>query len=178
VSNGGVRIRSVAPDEHERVGDLTVAAYAALPVDHLWGGYEVEIRAVAERLESAEVFVAVLDDGEGGRDRVVGAVTYVSADDSPWREWSEPHEAQVRLLAVDGSVQGQGIGEALVRACIDRAAEQGMPILLHTTNHMPTAQRLYERMGFERHPERDVHEFEAEHGMTFLAFTIAPAAHG
>jgi ribosomal protein S18 acetylase RimI-like enzyme len=71
-------------------------------------------------------------------------------------------------------VQGRGIGEALVRACIDRAREQGLTIILHTTNHMPAAQRLYARMDFTRRPDRDVHEFEAEHDMTFLGYTYAP----
>ena len=163
-------IRAATPAEYTRVGELTVAAYAALPVDHLWGGYDDEIRDVASRVEAAEVLVAELD-GE-----VVGAVTYASDPDSPWLEWSEPGEAQIRLLAVDGSVQGRGIGEALVRACIDRAREQGLTIILHTTNHMPAAQRLYPRMGFTRRADRDVHEFEAEHDMTFLAFTFDPKA--
>jgi ribosomal protein S18 acetylase RimI-like enzyme len=167
--SASVRVRAVLPAEYERVGELTVAAYGALPVDHLWDDYDVEIRAVAERLESAEVLVAVLDDV------VVGAVTYVSAADSRWREWSEPDEAQIRLLAVDTTVQGRGIGEVLVNACIDRAREQAMPIVLHTTNHMPVAQRLYARMGFTRRPERDI-DYEAEHGMTFLAFTLDPRA--
>jgi ribosomal protein S18 acetylase RimI-like enzyme len=164
----GQLIRAVTPDEYERVGDLTVAAYAALPVDHLWGGYDNEIRAVAERLERAEVFVAFVD-GE-----VVGAVTYTSDPDSPWLEWSEPGEAQIRLLAVDQAAQGRGIGEAIVGFCIERAREQGLTILLHTTQHMPAAQRLYARMGFMRRPERDVHDFEEEHDMTFLAFTYDP----
>jgi ribosomal protein S18 acetylase RimI-like enzyme len=171
----GVRIRKVTPAEYERVGDLTVAAYAALSVDHLWGGYDDEIRAVAERVETAEVLVAVLDeppfDGE-----VVGAVTYVSDPSSRWIEWNEPGEAQIRLLGVGPSAQGRGIGEALVTACIDRAREQGLTLLLHTTNHMPAAQRLYPRMGFTRRPERDVHNYEAEYDMTFLAFTFDPGA--
>jgi ribosomal protein S18 acetylase RimI-like enzyme len=156
--------------EHARVGDLTVAAYAALPVDHLWGDYDVHIRAVAARLESAEILVALLD-GE-----VVGAVTYVSDPESPWLEWNELGEAQIRLLAVDPAVQGRGVGEALVLACVDEAREQGMKILLHTTNHMPAAQRLYSRLGFTRSPERDVHEYEAEHDLTFLAYTLDPSA--
>ena len=165
---GGPHVRAVDADEHRRVGDLTVEAYAALPVDHLWGGYDDHIRAVAERLEQADVLVAEVDG------RVVGAVTYVSDPESPWREWSEPGEAQIRLLAVDTGVQGRGIGEALVGACIARAREQQMTILLHTTNHMPAAQRLYARMGFTRRPDRDVHDFEVEHAMTFLAFTLDP----
>jgi len=166
-----VRIRAVTPAEYERVGALTVAAYAALPVDHLWGGYDDHMRAVAKRCATAEVLVAELDG------RVVGAVTYVSDPESPWLEWAEPGEAQIRLLAVDVAAQGRGVGEALVRACIDRAREQGLTIVLHTTNHMPAAQRLYARMGFARRPDRDVHEFEAEHDMTFLGFTYDPAAH-
>ncbi|HEX4492274.1 MAG TPA: GNAT family N-acetyltransferase [Acidimicrobiia bacterium] len=168
MSSGGVRVRAVDPSEYERVGELTVAAYAALRVDHLFGGYDEHIRAVGERCESTEVLVAELDG------RVVGAVTYASDPESPWLEWNEPGEAQIRLLAVDTDAQGHGIGEALVRACIERAREQGLTILLHTTNHMPTAQRLYPRMGFTRRPDRDVHEFEAEHDMTFLAFTYEP----
>lgn len=163
-----VQVRAVTPAEYERVGELTVGAYAALPVDHLWGGYDEHIRAVAERCESAEVLVAVLDG------RVVGAVTYAWDAESPWLEWNEPGESQVRLLAVDPTVQGRGVGEALVRACMERARELGLTILLHTTNHMPAAQRLYPRLGFTRRPDRDVHEFEAEHDMTFLAFTYGP----
>jgi ribosomal protein S18 acetylase RimI-like enzyme len=163
-------IRSVQPGEYERVGDLTVASYGALPVDHLWGGYDDEIRDVAKRLEHAEILVAVVDD------EVVGAVTYVSSPESEWAEWNEPGEAQIRLLAIDTAWQGRGIGEALVKACIERAREHGLTILLHTTNHMPAAQRLYPRLGFVRRPERDVHDFEAEHDMTFLAFTLDPRA--
>jgi ribosomal protein S18 acetylase RimI-like enzyme len=170
-----VEIRPVGATEYERVGDLTVAAYQALPVDHLWGGYDTEIRAVAERVESAEVLVALLHeapfDGE-----VVGAVTYVSDPDSPWIEWNELGEAQIRLLGVDPSAQGHGVGAALVNACIGRAREQARMLLLHTTNHMPAAQRLYSRLGFTRRPDRDVSDYEAEHDMTFMAYTLDPAA--
>jgi ribosomal protein S18 acetylase RimI-like enzyme len=161
-------IRAVRADEYARVGDLTVAAYGALAVDHLWGGYDVHIRAVEQRLAATEVLVAVLDGF------VVGAVTYVSAPDSPWLEWNEPGEAGVRLLAVDVGVQGRGVGEALVNACISRAREQGLTIVLHTTDHMTTAQRLYARLGFTRRPERDVHEFEEEHDMAFRTYTLDP----
>ena len=42
-----IEVRRARPEEYERVGDLTVEAYRALPVDHLWGGYETDIRDVA-----------------------------------------------------------------------------------------------------------------------------------
>jgi ribosomal protein S18 acetylase RimI-like enzyme len=83
---------------------------------------------------------------------------------------------EIRLLAVDPALQGRGIGEALVNACIERARQQGLTMVLHTTQHLAAAQRLYTRMGFVRRPERDVHDFEAEHDMTFLAYTLDPGA--
>ena len=163
-------VRAVRPDEYERVGELTIGAYRTLPVDHMWGGYDAEIRAVEQRLEKAEVFVAV------ERGEIVGAVTYASDPDSPWLEWSNPGEAQIRLLAVDPNARGRRVAEALVVACIERAREQGLTILLHTTRHMTAAQRLYERMGFERRPDRDVHEFVESHDMAFLAYTYDPSS--
>lgn len=56
---------------------------------------------------------------------------------------------EVRLLAVAPSARGQGIGLALMQACVQRARRSGAVVLtLHTTDIMQTAMRLYERMGF------------------------------
>jgi ribosomal protein S18 acetylase RimI-like enzyme len=146
----GIRIRNAEPAEYGRVGDLTIAAYAALPVDHLWGGYADEIRDVAARAAAAEVLVAVDTDA----DAVLGAVTLVTDPTSPWLEWTEPGEVQFRLLAVDPEARGRGIGEALVRECLVRAGAR--PVLIHTTRWLEAAQRLYTRLGFVRHTDRDV----------------------
>jgi ribosomal protein S18 acetylase RimI-like enzyme len=143
-----VEIRAARPDEYDRVGELTIAAYRALPVDHLWGGYDAEILDTAGRAKGADILVATVDDA------VVGAVTYVADSSSPWSEWTQPGEAQFRLLAVDVDARGRGLGEALVRECLDRAA--GRPVLIHTTRWMEAARRMYERLGFERRPNRDV----------------------
>jgi ribosomal protein S18 acetylase RimI-like enzyme len=143
-----ISIRAARPDEYDRVGELTIAAYRALPVDHLWGGYDAEILDTEGRAKGADIVVATLDDD------VVGAVTYVGESDSPWSEWTQPGEAQFRLLAVHVDARGRGIGEALVRECLDRAA--GRPVLIHTTRWMEAARRMYERLGFERRPDRDV----------------------
>ena len=60
------------------------------------------------------------------------------------------------MLAVAPEAQGRGVGEALVRACIDQARADGRErLLLHTTSWMPAAHRLYARLGFERDPARD-----------------------
>jgi GNAT superfamily N-acetyltransferase len=148
-----IAVRAATPDEYARVGSLTVDAYRALPVDHLWGGYEADILDTAGRAESATILVAVDDDEPG---TIMGAVTYVSDTQSPWNEWTEPGETQFRLLAVDLDARRHGTGAALVRACTDRADRDGLRILIHTTAWMEAAQRMYDRLGFVRRPDRDV----------------------
>lgn len=148
-------VRNAHPDEYERVAELTIAAYRTLERDHLEDGYDEQIRDVRSRAANTDVLVALDHDG-----RIVGACTFVTEPGSPWLEWTEGDETQLRLLAVDASVRGRGVGQALVEACIERTRALGRPLLLHTTQYMPAAQRLYERLGFRRVPERDVPGYE------------------
>lgn len=158
-----MEIRPARPEEYGSVGDLTIAAYRTLPVDHLWGGYDEEIRSVDQRAKQATILVAA----EEGSGQILGAVTYVNDPSSPWHEWAAPDEAQVRLLAVAPDARGRGIAEALMRECMGRTTAAGMRLVLHTTPHMAAAQRLYARLGFRRAAERDVHDFEE---MPFWAY--------
>ena len=65
-------------------------------------------------------------------------------------------EAELRVLAVAPAWQRQGVGEALVRACIDAASARGRARLVCSClASMTPAQSLYARMGFRRVPERD-----------------------
>jgi ribosomal protein S18 acetylase RimI-like enzyme len=78
------------------------------------------------------------------------------ASDSPYAEITDEGEAEFRMLVVDPAARGRGLGEALVRACIERARALGSPRLrLSTLPLMTAAHRLYERLGFVRTPERD-----------------------
>src|SRR3954468_16167747 len=114
-------VRPIRPGEHERVGELTVAAYSAIPGDHMNGGYEAELRAVERRSNEATVLVAETAEG------IVGAVTYVDDPTSPWAasEGLRQGEALIRMLAVDPRAQGEGAGRALLEACIELAAAAG-----------------------------------------------------
>ena len=145
-----IEIRDAEPSEYAAVGELTVAAYSLLPVDHLWGGYAADIRDTAGRAEYADILVGTLD-GE-----LSGAVMYVPDATSPWSEWTEAGEAQFRLLAVAGAARGRGVGEGLTRECMRRADAAGQPIVIHTSKWLTTAHRIYRRLGFERRPDRDV----------------------
>ena len=139
--------RPVRPEEHESVADLTARVY-------LGGGfsspsYEPELRDVAGRASEATVLVEERDGG------VVGAVTVATAG-GPWAEQSVPGEAVVRMLAVDPAERGAGIGESLVRACVDRARQAGCSaVRLSSQDDMTAAHRLYERLGFVRTPSHD-----------------------
>jgi ribosomal protein S18 acetylase RimI-like enzyme len=77
-------------------------------------------------------------------------------------------EASFRMLAVDVTAQGQGVGEALVTACIDRASAGGRALFIHSGTWMTAAHRLYGRLGFARVPERDWEIVDG--GFTLLAF--------
>lgn len=145
-----IEIRGIRPHEHEVVGELTVDAYMALRSDVASGGYEDELRAVGRRAAEAVVLVAV--DG----DEILGGVTYVPDESSPWAEDLAPGEAGIRMLAVRPAAQGRGAGRLLTEACIDRAAADGkQAVFLHSTPWMTTAHGIYERLGFVRVPERD-----------------------
>lgn len=144
-----VEVRPVRPNEHERAGELTVAAYEALP-GGVVGDYGLVLADVAGRVAGAVVLVAD-DDGD-----VVGTVTYVPDSTSPFAEDLREGEGGIRMLAVDPVVQGRGVGGALVDACIHRAREDGRRgLFLSSTPLMTAAHRIYERAGFVRTPERD-----------------------
>jgi GNAT superfamily N-acetyltransferase len=126
-----------------------VAAYEALPGNHMTGGYAAELADVGRRAREAEVLVAV-DDG------LLGCVTFVPDASSPWAEMLEASESGIRMLAVLPAAQGRGVGRALVDACIVRARGLGhTALMLHTTPWMHAAHHVYEKAGFERQPERD-----------------------
>ncbi|MCO7220736.1 GNAT family N-acetyltransferase [Klenkia sp. PcliD-1-E] len=129
------------------IADLTVSTYTSQG----WAGpeYQVQLADVAGRAAKSELLVARLDGV------LVGSVALVL--DGEFGEVTEgPDEAAFRMLVVDATVRGRGIGEALVRACLQRAAAAGKTtVVLSTDPRMHAAHRLYERLGFTRLPERD-----------------------
>jgi ribosomal protein S18 acetylase RimI-like enzyme len=147
-------VRAAVPADYDEIARLTVAAYEA--DGQLDGeiGYEKVLADVATRAAHGEMFVAV-DDGDV--DKPLGAVTFVM----PGGRYSELAradlgEAEFRTLAVDPAAQRRGVARALVEACVDRAAALGCAALVISVRDfsMP-AQRLYEKFGFVRLPERD-----------------------
>lgn len=148
-----MEIRELRDDEAERAGEVVVAAYRTLdgapPIDE--NGYADVLRAVHERARGELVMVAV--DSAGA---VVGCVTYVADEDSPYAQRLRPGEASMRMLGVAPDARRRGVGRALVEACVERAGAAGkVRVVLHSAAWMAAAHAMYESLGFVRVPERD-----------------------
>ena len=143
-----MEVRLARPDEHERVGELTVRAYATFtlgPADP----YVARLRDAAARAAGAELWVAAAGE------RLLGNVTYCPPG-SPWREIGRADEGEFRMLAVDPDARGTGAGTALAVHCEERAREHGaVGMALSSLAEMTDAHRIYRRLGYARDPERD-----------------------
>nr|BFF03260.1 hypothetical protein GCM10020241_49350 [Streptoalloteichus tenebrarius] len=160
---GRLRIRRVVDDDHAAVGDLMARVYVG---EGYAGEAVVPLLAdTARRARQAELFVAV--EGHGERERLLGSMTLCRSD-SPYAQLARPGELELRLLAVEPTARGRGVGEALVRAGLDRAREVGgRRLVLSAQPTMYAAQRLYTRTGFVRDRERDWH---TSFGLHMLAY--------
>lgn len=182
-------IRQARSHEWEAVGELTARAYIEDGV--LESGerdpYLSTLRDAEGRATQAVLLVAaraaavgaaavgaadaggttVRSGGPPSPGELLGSVAFVTAD-SPYAELAGPGEAEFRMLAVDPGARGEGVGEALVHACLDRAAGLGLErLVLCSHPRMAVAHRLYGRLGFERIPERD---WEPLPGLSLLAY--------
>ena len=101
-----------------------------------------------------ELLVAVSRD-----QKFLGAVVYFSNMEyygSGGTATKEKNAAGFRLLAVDPSARGLGIGKLLTNECIRRARESGLSqVIIHSTKAMQTAWKMYEAIGFKRSEDLD-----------------------
>jgi ribosomal protein S18 acetylase RimI-like enzyme len=142
---------------------ITVALAGAADVDELVEAFARLVpqlsrsnpppgRAAVEALLASPVtsqFVAREDAG-----RVVGVATLiVFRIPTALRAWIED-------VITDEAARGQGIGEALTRAMLDRARELGCATVdLTSRPSREAANRLYQRVGFEQR-DTNVYRFD------------------
>src|SRR5260221_9088509 len=150
------------PNEHEVAGELVVEAYRSLG-DEGDEFYERELRDVSGRTRTGDVIVAEMDG------RIVGCVT-LSIGKTSLSEVDDLDAATIRMLGVSSDVRGRGIGEGLVRHCIEQARISGSKrVRLDTRTSMQSAQRLYERLGFRPEPDYD---WSPAPGIQLLAYVL------
>ncbi len=103
---------------------------------------------------NTELLIAVSSD-----DKIVGGVVYFSDMKyygSGGKATMEKNAAGFRLLAVDPSARGLGIGKLLSNECIRKANVAKLSqVIIHSTKAMQTAWKMYETLGFERSADLD-----------------------
>jgi ribosomal protein S18 acetylase RimI-like enzyme len=141
-------VSPAGPGDFDRIADLSVRVYVGGGLAS--EGYTSDLADVAGRASRAELLVVRDDNGH-----VVGSVALVLSGDFGEVTTSD-EEAAFRMLVVDPAAQGRGLGTLLVTTCLDRARAAGKRrMVIATGTRMTAAQRLYERLGFTRLPERD-----------------------
>jgi ribosomal protein S18 acetylase RimI-like enzyme len=144
-----ITVRSLSADEtRERIAQL-----ADVLLDCVEGGASVSFmrpmarataldfwQKVLEGVARGERTLLVAEDGEG----IAGTVQLIT--DMPE---NQPHRADVAKLLVHRRARGAGIGRRLMEAVEDAARAQGRRVLVLDTASS-TAERLYERLGWQR----------------------------
>lgn len=142
-------VRQAKVGELAAAGELVGAAYVQDGLLLADDPYRSQLQDAANRALDSVVLVAVEDDV------VLGTVTWCPLTSSH-REVARAGEGELRGLGVAHEARGRGVGELLVRACLERARVEGLTfVALLTSPKMASAHRIYERLGFVRDPERD-----------------------
>ena len=168
-----VSVRLAVDSDIEAARSVLAAAYSeyenSFPPEN-WTTYLADIVDLEGRSSASELLIAEVEG------KMVGCVSYfppgakTSYPSDSFSEHWPPEWASFRLLAVDPSARGMGIGRTLTMACIERARAQGAPALgLHTTEPMKVARAMYERLGFERAPRFD---FRPGHTILVSAYRL------
>jgi ribosomal protein S18 acetylase RimI-like enzyme len=157
-------VRNAKPAEFEQVGQLMVLVYSQLegfPKESEQPDYYKVLAAVGKLTDQpgTELLIAVSTEG-----KIAGAVVYFSDMKyygSRGTATRETNASGFRLLAVDPSTRGQGVGKLLANECIRKAGEnKNLKLIIHTTMAMQTAWKMYENLGFKRSEDLDFRQGE------------------
>ena len=152
-------IREATPNEFPKIGDLMVTVYSHLkgfPGPKESPAYYNKLKNVGELTKDPKVKILVAvssNENIGGSVVYFGDMTYYGSDGTATKA---KNAAGFRLLAVDPTTRGNGIGKRLTKACIDMAkAEKLEQVVIHSTKAMQIAWGMYEKTGFKRSEDLD-----------------------
>ena len=155
-------IRTAEPSEFAAVGELCVRAYdGLLPQDHF---YIEVLRDAAARAADAVLLVAVDDDSCSGPSPSCPRVGRCRRSPSPTRASSGCSRSPPPPRAA-------GSAPRCCSACSTTAARRAGPrVVCSSQPSMRAAHTIYQRLGFERLPERD---WSPVPDVDLLAFGVA-----
>ncbi|MDR0776861.1 MAG: GNAT family N-acetyltransferase [Azonexus sp.] len=108
-----------------------------------WPAFQAKIANMSSLAGGGEIVVAEVEG------QIVGAVAYIGPD-APKAEFFQPEWPIMRMLVVSPASRGLGIGRVLAEECLRRAKRDGASVFaLHTSELMPVALPMYQRMGFK-----------------------------
>ncbi len=145
-----IQIRRLAPAEVEEQLD----ALAGVLLDCVSGGASVSYMAPFSREQARAAFEAVAAEVEQGRrlllaafasGDLVGTVQLVLALPP-----NQPHRGEIAKLLVHRSARGRGVARLLMEGAEAEARAEGKTLLVLDTVTGSTAERLYERLGWNR----------------------------
>ncbi len=152
-------IRNAKPNEFAEIGKIMVKVYSQLegfPKESEQPNYYemlANIGALTEKPET-ELLIAISPDN-----KIVGGVVYfgdMKYYGSGGTATKVKNAAGFRLLAVDNSTRGNGIGKVLTNECIRKTKNKKInQVIIHTTKAMQTAWKMYEKIGFKRSEDLD-----------------------
>jgi predicted N-acetyltransferase YhbS len=151
-------IRNAQPEEFPQIGEMLVSVYSQLDgfpkPDEQPAYYNLLLNVGMFAKPGTEIIAAVNNLGI-----VVGAVVYFSDMQhygSGGTAIYEKNSSGFRLLAVSNNERGKGIGKILTKECIIRAhSKSHKQVIIHSTQAMQTAWKMYESLGFNRSVDLD-----------------------
>lgn len=149
-----VRIRTTEAVDRQSIQEILLDAYdqfQGMLSHQQWEEYRGNIIAA---ILANTAWATLLAEVDGN---AVGAVLLYTSSTTAYGPAAHSIEHPIiRLLGVKRSARGQGVATALIEACIRFAQEAGAGyIYLHTSDLMQEAIALYEKLGFERVPEKE-----------------------
>ena len=154
-----ISIRNAKSEEFEIIGSLLIDVFSALEgfpnkdVHPTYYEYLENIGTLTKN-KAIELLVAVSE-----RNEILGSVVYyhdVKYYNSGGIVTEQKNCCGFRLLAVTPKARGMGIGKRLTQFCIEKAQQSTSDyLIIHTTNAMKIAWKMYENMGFKRAKDLD-----------------------
>ncbi|HNP20279.1 MAG TPA: GNAT family N-acetyltransferase [Fulvivirga sp.] len=152
-------VREANKNEFHLIGQLMVQVYSQLegfPSKEEMPAYYTMLADIGRLTKDPKTKLLIAVDGSG---HIGGGVVYIG-DMKYYRSGGTAPQvknaAGFRLLAVDPTARGKGLGKLLSMACIQKAKEENLnQMIIHSTKSMQIAWKMYEHMGFTRSNDLD-----------------------